>query len=189
MSSSGQPNVRYTRIAMIARWQPVHLGHAPVLRALCQHAQHALIGLGSSNRHNARHPFTVDETAAMIDLVLAGRSNYTLIPVPDLDDGPRWRLMVLDLLGPLDLFVTANPYVASLLRDDYALARPVDLVPVEERVPIDGTLVRLEMARGGAWRDLVPPAVADYITAHGLDDRFRREFGLETLAMDTLVER
>ena len=179
---------RYERIGMIARWQPVHLGHAPVLRALCDLAEHALVGLGSSNRHNARHPFTVEETADMIDLVLAGRDNYTLIPVPDLDDGPRWRLMVLDLLGPLDLFVTANPYVASLMREDYALVRPVELVPVEERVPVDGTLVRREMARGDGWRALVPPAVADYLGARGLDERFRREFGLETLAMDLIVE-
>lgn len=174
---------------MIARWQPVHLGHTPVLRALCERAEHALIGLGSSNRYNARHPFTMDETTAMIELALAGRSNYTLIPVPDLDDGPRWRLMVLDLFGPLDLFVTANPYVASLMCDDYALARPVELVSAEDRVPIDGTLVRREMARGDAWRDLVLPAVADYIASRGLDDRFRREFGLETLVLDTIIER
>ncbi|MBN1658271.1 MAG: hypothetical protein JXA93_07720 [Anaerolineae bacterium] len=187
MLAAEDTHSRYKRIGMIARWQPVHLGHAPVLRALCDRAEHVLIGLGSSNRHNARHPFTVDETADMIDLVLAGSGNYTLIAVPDLDDGPRWRLMVLDLLGPLDLFVTANPYVASLLREDYALAHPVELVPVEERVPIDGTLVRREMARGDGWQDLVPPAVALYITSHGLDERFRREFGLETLAMDLVV--
>jgi hypothetical protein len=30
----------------------------------------------------------------------------------------------------------------------------------------------------------VPSAVAEYIEAHGLDVRFRREFGLETLAAD-----
>ncbi|HSJ56224.1 MAG TPA: hypothetical protein VLC95_03535, partial [Anaerolineae bacterium] len=110
-----------------------------------------------------------------------------LLPVADLDDGPRWRLMVLDLLGPLDLFVTANPYVASLMRAGFALAHPVQLLPVAERVPVDGTLVRREMARGPGWRDLVPPDIARYITSHGLDERFRREFGLETLAMDLMV--
>ncbi|MBN1659661.1 MAG: hypothetical protein JXA93_14745 [Anaerolineae bacterium] len=188
MLAAGNPHTRYGRIGMIARWQPVHLGHAPVLRALCDCAAQALIGLGSSNRYHARHPFTVDETRAMIDLALAGRSNYTLVPVPDLDDGPRWRLMVLDLLGPLDLFVTANPYVASLLGADYALIHPVELVPVAERVPVDGTVVRREMARGDGWRDLVPAAVAHYLVSHGLDERFRREFGLETLAMDLMVD-
>ncbi len=175
---------RYDRIGMVARWQPVHLGHAPVLRALCQRASHVLIGLGSSNRHTLRHPFSPQETADMIRLVLDSRQNYTLIPVPDLDDGPRWRLMVVELLGQLDLFVTANPYVASLLAGDYPIARPVDLVPHDERIPIDGTMVRRAMARGGDWQEMVPAEIAAYITSHRLDDRFRREFGLQTLALD-----
>jgi nicotinamide-nucleotide adenylyltransferase len=171
-------------IGMVARWQPPHLGHAPVLRGLCRRARRALVGIGSCNEHTARAPFTLEETSAMLRLVLDGCDNYTLIPVPDLHDGPRWRALVLDLFGPLDLFITENPYVASLLGGDYAIARPVTLVPPEERVPIDGALVRRAMARGPAWRELVPPAVADYIQQHRLDERFRREFGLATLAAE-----
>ncbi len=120
----------------------------------------------------------------MIRLALPGRENYTLIPVPDLDDGPRWRLMIRDLFGPLDLFVTANPYVASLLAKDYRIAKPVELILEDERIAVDGTMVRREMARGTAWRDLVPKEIADYIALRQLDERFRREFGLQTLALD-----
>ena len=178
---------RFERIGMVARWRPVHLGHAPVLRALCDRAQQVLIGIGSANRYDARNPFTLAETGDMIRLVLAGRENYQLIPVPDLDDGPRWRLMILDLFGPLDVFVTANPYVASLLADDYRLLRPVEMVSEEERIAIDGRLVRREMARGDGWRDLVPPEVAAYLTDRQLDERFRREFGLQTLALDAAI--
>jgi len=185
VAALGEPDVRpLGRIGMVARWQPVHLGHLPVLRALCDRAGHALIGIGSSNRHNRRSPFWAEERAEMIRLVLDGRGNFTLVPVPDLDDGPRWRVLVLDLFGPLDRFVTDNPYVASLLAHDYRLMRPVELVPPEQRVRIDGTMVRGEMARGPAWRDLVPPEVAAYIEENRLDERFRREFGLETLALD-----
>ena len=176
----------FDRIGMVARWQPVHRGHAPVLRALCDRASHALIGVGSSNRHDLRSPFTFEETGDMIRLALAGRGNYTLIPVPDLDDGPRWRAMVVELFGPLDLFVTDNPYVASLLAADYRVVRPVELVPEDERTPVDGSMVRREMARGDAWRDLVPEEIADYIAARQLDVRFRREFGLQTLALDAI---
>jgi nicotinamide-nucleotide adenylyltransferase len=175
------------RIGMVARWRPVHLGHAPVLRALCECASQALIGIGSSNRYDVRNPFTLEETVDMIRLVLAGRQNYTLIPVPDLDDGPRWRVMVTELFGALDLFVTDNPYVLSLLSEDYTITRPVELVPEEQRVAVDGRLVRREMARGGGWRELVPGQVADYIMAKGIDERFRREFGLETLALDAMI--
>lgn len=181
------PTDHFQRIGMVARWQPVHLGHTPVLRALCDRADQALIGIGSVNRHNARSPFTLEETTDMIRLALADRQNYTIIPVPDLDDGPRWRSMVVELFGRLDLFFTDNPYVASLLVGDYRILRPVALVADEDKVPIDGTLVRREMARGDGWRDLVPAKVAEYIIDNGLDERFRREFGLETLALGAVV--
>jgi nicotinamide-nucleotide adenylyltransferase len=176
------------RIGMVARWQPVHNGHIPVLRALCDLADRAIIGIGSANRHTVRNPFSLSETADMIRLVLAGRENYALLPIPDLDDGPRWRAMVAERFGPLDLFVTANPYVWSLLSAEYPLARPVELIPANARVAVDGTMVRREMARGGGWRALVPGEVADYIASRRLDERFRREFGLQTLAMDAIVQ-
>ncbi len=175
-------------IGMIARWQPVHRGHVPVLCALCDRAVEAIIGIGSSNRHNLRNPFTPEETTDMIRLALAGRGNYMLVPVPDLDDGPRWRAMVIDLFGSLDLFVTDNPYVSSLLDADYQVIRPVELVPEDRRIAVSGTMVRKEMARGDGWWELVPDEVADYIVSRQLDDRFRREFGLEALAMDTIVK-
>lgn len=175
---------RYGRIGMVARWKPVHNGQAPVLHALCRSSHAAVIGIGSSNRYDLRNPFTADETEAMIRAVLADEDGYEVVCVPDLDDGPRWRAMVRDVFGALDLFVTDNPYVASLLEGVYPLARPVTLVPEAERVPVEGTLVRREMARGGRWRELVPEPVATYITSLGLDERFRREFGLRTLALD-----
>ena len=176
----------FKRIAMIARWKPVHLGQAAVLRGLCATADEVLIGIGSSNRYNLRNPFTLEETQDMLRIVLQGQGNYRLIPVPDLDDGPRWREMVVDLFGPVDCLVTDNPYVASLLQEAYRIEHPVGFVPLNERIRVNGTMVRRAMARGEAWEHLVPPKVAAYLTARGLDARFRRTFGLEMLAMETL---
>jgi nicotinamide-nucleotide adenylyltransferase len=169
------------RIGMIARWKPVHLGHAAILRALRSHAERVLVGIGSSNRYNLRNPFTLEETKDMLDLVLDQPNSYELIPVPDLDDGPRWRIMVMDIFGALDLFVTDNPYVANLLRGDYRIIRPVELIPPADHIRVDGTTVRAMMARGEAWESLVPEAVAQYIKSNQLDVRFRNEFGLETI--------
>lgn len=173
----------YRRIAMIARWKPVHLGQAAVLRAMCNGAGGVSIGVGSSNRYNARNPFTIAETETMLRMTLEGFSNYEIIPVPDLDDGPRWRAMVKEMFGELDAFVTDNPYVANLMKDDYRLMRPVSWLPPSEHIRIDGTTVRGLMAKGDGWQDWVPPRVAQFIEENKLDERFRREFGLETLAM------
>lgn len=182
------PAKKYSRIGMIARWKPVHLGHAAILRALCQSGEEVRVGIGSSNRYNARNPFTLEETRDMLELALAGFTNYRIIPVPDLDDGLRWRAMVKELFGALDAFVTENPYVTHLLADDYRVIRPVQLVPPRERVPAEGSAVRRAMAQGADWESLVPTAVEEYIKSNRLDVRFRNEFGLETLAMMAVVE-
>ena len=179
---------QYQRIGMIARWQPVHLGHAPVLRALCENAVHALVGIGSADTRDYRSPFTLEETTAMLEIALADHQNYTLIPVPDLHDGPRWRELVLELFGDLDVFVTANPYVRSLLESDYPILHPVELVPPDQRVPVEGMAVRRAMARGEDWQALVPPQIAAYLTENHLAKRFQREFGLQTLALETMLE-
>lgn len=169
------------RIGMVARWKPVHLGHAAVLEALVARADETLLGLGSTNRYDARNPWSPEETEEMVGRVLGAGGSYRLLRVPDLGHAARWREMVLGLFGRLDLFVTANTYVRDLLQDDYEIAHPVWLIPPERRVAVDGTRVRREMARGEAWRGLVPPAVAGYLDQAGLVERFRREFGATTL--------
>jgi nicotinamide-nucleotide adenylyltransferase len=214
-----KPQKPIHRVGMIARWKPVHTGQVAVLRALCQSAEQVVIGIGSSNRYNARNPFTLEETKDMLKLVLEEAdgvktvtarneavsssergllrreerpprndgTSVEIIPVPDLDNGPRWRVMVKELFGELDLFVTDNPYVTELMRDIYSLARPVELVTPEERVRVDGSMVRAKMARGERWQALVPARCVEYIESRGLDERFRREFGLQTLAMETVI--
>jgi nicotinamide-nucleotide adenylyltransferase len=177
---------QFNRIGMVARWQPVHLGHVPILRALCIRSKQALIGIGSSNRYNLRNPFTIDERIEMLQLMLSEWNNFSLLAVPDLDDGPRWREQVKELFGPLDFFVTDNPYVTSLLVDDYRIIKPIELIAKDERIAINGSLIRLMMAKGEGWQDLVPNAIEDLITVRLWDERFRREFGLQTLALETI---
>jgi nicotinamide-nucleotide adenylyltransferase len=172
------------KTGLVCRWKPVHLGHEALLVTLCERSERVLIGLGSSNRRNARNPFSAAESARMVELVLARFSNYELVLVPDLDDGPRWSALVSTLMGPLDLFVTENAWVEELMSAIYRVRHPGTIVPPERHVPIDGTLVRRRMARGEDWRSLVPRSVAAYLEQEGLVERFQREFGLETLARE-----
>jgi cytidyltransferase-like protein len=172
------------RIGLVARFKPVHNGHAAMLEALCEEADHVVIGLGSPNRFDRRNPFTKEESAHMIERVLSPRfKNYELVAVPDLDDGPRWRELVRATFGELSRFVTANAYVASLLEGVYRVAHPASFVPEEKKVPLDATMVRAAMAQGEGWRSLVPGSVERYLDEEGLVARFRQDFGLATLAL------
>ena len=178
------------RVGVIGRFKPLHNGSAAMLEAVCEQAEHVMIGIGSVNKYNMRNPFTAQETREMIDAYLSPRfSNYSFVEIqdyghiPEFRDGKRWAEEAVKMYGSLDAFVTANPYVKELLESGYRIINPADeLIPREKWVRLSATMVRMEMAKGGDWRSMVPAAVAGYIEGHGLADRFRMEFGLETIA-------
>jgi nicotinamide-nucleotide adenylyltransferase len=187
-SNQSKPShIPLAAVGMVARWQPVHLGHKAVLQALCKSADRVHIGIGSANVTDYRSPFTLEEVTDMLGITLDGWDNYTLHPIPDLNDGPRWREMVADLFGPLDAFYTDNPYVASLMGEVYEVRRPVHLLRDQEQIAVSGTQVRKAMARGEDWQALLPSEIAAYMQVNRLDGRFRDAFGLQTLALETIV--
>lgn len=170
------------RVGIVARFRPVHLGHAAVLEALRVRAQSLVIGIGSSNRVDLRNPWSAAEVREMLGRVLGDDPRVVVVDIPDLDDGPRWRALVLGALGPLDHFFTANEVVRTLLAGDYLVSHPGGVVPALRRVALCATDVRVAIAEGGdAWRALVPGAVAEYLEQRGLVARFRRDFGAATL--------
>ncbi|MFH1072664.1 MAG: adenylyltransferase/cytidyltransferase family protein [Nanoarchaeota archaeon] len=181
----------YKRVGFIGRFKPLHLGSAVMLETLCEKSEHVIIGIGSTNKekYNVRNPFTPEETKAMIDVFLKTKfNNYETVFIPDYAhipeyrDGQKWREMVKERYGNLDAFVTGNLYVATLLKDDYHIVHPAMLIPKEKHIYLSGTDVRIEMAKGGDWKQLVPEEVAAYLEQNTLVERFRKEFGLETLA-------
>lgn len=170
-------------VGTVARFKPVHKAHEVMLEALCERSAQVTIGIGSSNRYDVTNPFTAAESKEMIDSILRPQyANYTVIEVPDLWNGPKWREQALRLYGSLDRFVTANDYVTSLLERDYAVVHPGALISPGKGVPVTGTMVRHAMARGEPWEPLVPDPVATYLKDRGIDARFCREFGLATIA-------
>jgi nicotinamide mononucleotide adenylyltransferase len=130
----------------------------------------------------------------MIDAYLKPNfNNYEFIQVPDFahipkyQDGQKWRQYVVDTYGKLDCFVSGNPYVTELMKNDYPIIHPAKLIAQEKWIPLRATMVRMAMAAGEDYRQLVPKEVADYLEKNGLVERFRKEFGLKTIA--TLQEK
>ena len=180
-------------VGFIGRFKPLHKGAAVVLDELCQKADYVKIGIGSVNKYNLRNPFTAQETKEMIDSYLKGRhTNYEIIMVPDFahlsqfKDGQLWRHNVKELFGNLDYFVTGNDYVKNLMKEDYNIIHPAAFVPEEKWVYMKGSIARIKMAQGADYKKTMPKEVSEYLQQNGLIERFRKEFGLETLT--TLVE-
>lgn len=159
------------RAAMIARWKPVHLGHAVVLRTLSGICEELVIGLGSSNIVDARSPFSASESEEMIRRVLGARPGLSFQALPDLFDGPRWRAMVIEKLPSVDLLFTGNRYVRDLLKEHFHVLHPVQLLSEDQRVALTASQVRAAMGRGEDWRPLVPPEVATYLDTEGIAER------------------
>jgi nicotinamide-nucleotide adenylyltransferase len=174
-------------VAVLGRWQPVHLGHQAVLEALCERFERVVIGVGSADTHDYRSPFSLTEVTGMLQISLRAYANYELAPIPDLASDPEWCRLAAGAFRGIPHLVTANPYVKSLLEDRFAISHPADYVPEERKAAVSATMVRREMARGEGWKRLVAPEIADFILENGLDRRFRGEFGLHTLAMEIVI--
>jgi len=175
-------------VGVVGRFKPLHIGAALMLDTLCQKSEYVKIGIGSTNKYNARNPFTPEETRDMIDLYLKPRfSNYEIFFIPDFahisgnSDGIPWKNYVLQTYGTLDNFVSGNPYVASLLKSNYNIIHPADVIHISKQFRMSGTMVRMAMATGNDYKQMVPPSVAEYLDKNKLVQRFRNEFGLVTL--------
>ena len=177
----------YKLAAILGRWQPAHLGHQAALHALCEQFGQVIVGIGSSNIHNYRNPFTLDQVRDMLLLILEDYDNFKLTPIPDTMDDRQWCEFVTDNFGKPDRFVTANPYVKSLLNKEFSIAHPSEFIPEEKKVPVSGTMVRREMARGDGWKEFVSPKISAYILENKLDESFRQKFGLQILALDSII--
>lgn len=176
---------------LIARFKPLHIGGATMLEHTCKNSDYVKIGLGSSNRYNLRNPFTIEETIDMVDLFLSDKhiDNYEIIKVPDfsyednVSGEDRWTEYVKEEFGSLDYFVSGNTYVGELLENEYKIIHPSEVIPRESWVKARATQVRIDMSLGDSYKKSVPDVVSDYLEKNGIVDRFRSEFGLETLAL------
>lgn len=180
---------RWKRVGIVGRFKPLHKGGTVLLETICGMAEVAIIGIGSSNKYNLRNPFTAEETEQMIRRAVSSEySNYQFIHIPDYaqipeySDGQKWRENIKKEFRELDAFITGNGHVAKLLHNDYQIINPVDLLSEATGPRIRSTEVRVKMAKQENWQDLVPAFVVDYLESNNLVERFRREFGQQTIA-------
>ncbi len=148
---------------VIGRFQPLHRGHMGVLLKCAEESEHLIVGIGSAQySHHPDNPFTAGERYLMINRALRaeGVSNYSIVPVEDLNRYSVWVSHVVSMVPPFGAVYSNNPMTRRLFEEAGYEVRDS---PIYDRSLYSGTEVRRRMVAGEDWRQLVPEAVAEVI--------------------------
>jgi nicotinamide-nucleotide adenylyltransferase len=150
---------------LVGRFQPFHRGHLKVVETIRRARPDAalLLAIGSAEEsYTWKNPFTAGERFEMMDRTpeLGERPPVHLVPVADIRRHAQWVRYLESLLPPFDRVYTNNALTRLLFeRAGYAVESP----PLYSRTKFEGEHIRGCLATDRGWRELVPPAVAEYL--------------------------
>ncbi len=148
---------------VIGRFQPLHLGHMDVIRKCAEESEHLTIGIGSAQySHTVDNPFTAGERYLMIEETLKaeGITNYSIVPVEDLNRYSVWVAHVVSMCPPFTVVYSNNPFTKRLFTE---AGYSVRASPLYNREIYSGTEVRRRMVADEDWHSLVPEPAADVL--------------------------
>ncbi|MGI0071104.1 MAG: nicotinamide-nucleotide adenylyltransferase [Thermoplasmata archaeon] len=158
---------------LVGRFQPFHLGHLGVVREVraARPGEELILGVGSAQEsYTWKNPFTASERLEMIARALreAKVDGVSAIPLPDIQRHALWVRYAESLVPPFERVYTNNPLTRLLFEQaKYSVESPT----LVDRVRLEGEAVREHLARDRAWKPLVPPVVAHYLSEIGAPAR------------------
>jgi nicotinamide-nucleotide adenylyltransferase len=158
---------------LIGRFQPFHLGHLEVIRAIAKECDRLIVGIGSAQlSHTFENPFTAGERHLMISRALHDEDldNFFLVPIVDINRYAVWVAHVASLVPPFDAVYSNNPLTRRLFEE---AGYGVRHAPMFNREEYSGTEVRRRIVEGGRWEELVPIGVAETIHEVKGDERLQ----------------
>jgi nicotinamide-nucleotide adenylyltransferase len=161
---------------IVGRFQPFHRGHLETISSLRRSRPDAplLLAIGSAQESfTAENPFTAGERVEMIQRALSEAHLDGCLPVPvaDIHQHTQWVAYLRGLLPAFDVIYTNNPLTRLLFERERIR---VESPPLIDRDRFQGAVVRRRLLQGEGWRELVPPAVAQYLEEIGAPVRLRR---------------
>jgi len=149
----------------VGRFQPFHLGHLEAIKSVLKEVDELVIVIGSAQySHKVHDPFTAGERLVMVRRALAEAkvdpSKLWIVPVPDVHLHMLWVSAVEGYTPKFNLLYSNEPLTSRLFRE---AGYQVKGIPFFTRKQYMSTVVREKMLKDGAWRELVPKSVADFI--------------------------
>lgn len=159
---------------LIGRFQPFHLGHLAAVKFALTQVDNLAIGIGSSNRVNEkRNPFSAEERKEMIvsSLDKSDLQKCKIYFVPDVNDHAKWTYHVDQIIPKYDVVFSNDDFTHELYKK-----RDIKVVsvPLKQREILSGTDIRLKIAGGQSWEDLVPSGTAKVLLKINAKDRLAK---------------
>lgn len=159
---------------LIGRFQPFHLGHLAAVKFALTQVDNLAIGIGSSNRFNEkRNPFSAEERKEMIvsSLDESDLQKCKIYFVPDVNDHAKWTYHVDQIVPKYDVVFSNDDFTHELYKK-----RDIKVVsvPLKQREILSGTDIRLKIASGQRWEDLVPSGTAKVLLKINAKDRLAK---------------
>jgi nicotinamide-nucleotide adenylyltransferase len=159
---------------LIGRFQPFHLGHLAAVKFALTQVNNLAIGIGSSNRVNEkRNPFSAVERKEMIESSLdeSDLQKCKIYFVPDVNDHAKWTYHVDQIIPKYDVVFSNDDFTYELYKK-----RDIKVVsvPLKQREVLSGTDIRLKIASGQSWEDLVPSGTAKVLLKINAKDRLAK---------------
>lgn len=159
---------------LIGRFQPFHLGHLAAVKFALTQVDNLAIGIGSSNRVNEkRNPFSAEERREMIvsSLDESDLQKCKIYFVPDVNDHAKWTYHVDQIIPKYEIVFSNDDFTHELYKK-----RDIKVVsvPLKQREILSGTDIRLKIASGQRWEDLVPSGTAKVLLKINAKDRLAK---------------
>ena len=147
----------------IGRFQPFHNGHLQLLQNIADEYDDLIIGIGSSQyKYTIDNPFTLNERKSMIEQSLKATDikNYTIVPISDIHNLPKWVSHVESLVPDFDIVISNNALTKRLFsQKGYRIIETHWF----NRYQYSGKEIRRRMINNEPWKNLVPNQVYSII--------------------------
>ncbi len=175
---------------VIGRFQPFHKGHEDLIAYASKKVKYLIIGIGSADQHHTiDNPFTAKERTDMINQTLENKLNYTIVPIPDINNYAKWVKHVEETVKQkVDIIFTGNKIVQELFeKEGYKVVKIK-----ETRSYVSGAAIRDMISRDGPWEELVPKGVEKIIEETGgitrIKEIYNSRYKNPVPAVDVIIE-
>ena len=148
---------------ILGRFQPFHLGHLELIRAVKNRYDKIIIAVGSAQEKGTfENPFDKDERRDMIKLGLesAGIFEYDMVCIDDINNDEKYVTHVESIVPEFNVIYSGNDLVLKLFKQAGYLTKRFEYINREEW---NGTSIRKMMLEGGEWKSMLQPEVSTFI--------------------------